>query len=128
MGYMFTFIKQGDPYLANWVEMRRRFLISWICFFAWLPVTMSLTILLTWLGVAENSSVFWVGIPTLLFVVAIRIYAISWPCPCCGKAYFRAPFVYWTLADHCLHCGLPKYALKDDRAQTRSKSLEGTEV
>ena len=44
----------------------------------------------------------------LLFVVTYRL--ALWRCPRCNDFYFRWWFSWGIIAQHCAHCGLPKFA------------------
>jgi hypothetical protein len=125
MGYLFTFISTSDPYYGHWLNMRRRFALTWICFFGQVPVILTTWMVLDYLSPNRGHSVFWENLPAALVFVAARIYAISWPCPRFGKPFFSSYFflVTLTLTDNCLHCGLPKYAPKDNDVKC-TKSLD----
>lgn len=120
MGYLFNFIKPGDPYYPNWVDLRRRRLAFRLALLGCLPVTIGLAVICGMLFDNHQSSFFLVAIPTLLVLVVLNWRRANWPCPRCGKPFYNSWFVYWPYADNCSHCGLPEYAPTDDRAEVRT--------
>jgi hypothetical protein len=109
MSFLFQFLKPGDPYYPNWVDMRRRALIAWLTFAAWAPATALLALLLG-AALRLRGALLWAAVPTTLVFIAARVYATSWPCPRCGRPFYRSWWVYWPFANNCLPCGLPEYA------------------
>jgi hypothetical protein len=119
MGYRFNVIHPDDPYYENWLDRRRRSKFFWIAFFAWAPVTLALAGACDWLFQLGPRSIL-VGVLTGLVLLFINLWRISWPCPRCGKPFYKTTFSYWPVADNCLHCGLPEYSPHDDFANSRN--------
>lgn len=115
MGYTFKFVKEGDRYYPNWVDMRRRFRDCWLVFIAAGPINFLAMVFLD-VAFGIHSSSIWFSMFGVYAVAmfAMRIWAVNWPCPRCGKPFYRSLFVTWTLAGNCLHCGLPEYAPDDE--------------
>ena len=102
-------------YSAAWADYRRRARMFWFVFLTYLPGVLFLS-----RGVG---AVF--GIEQPFFEVAIvwmaafalaGWYRNGWRCPRCGQPFFYRRFWKNDFARRCLHCGLPKWAVEDQRA------------
>jgi hypothetical protein len=114
MSFLFQFLQPGDPYYPNWVELRRRTLIAWLAFAAWIPVSLILALLLDTLFRLPGALV-WAAGPLAVVVMCVQVYRTAWPCPRCGQPYYGSWFLRrYGLANRCLHCGLPEYAPHGD--------------
>lgn len=102
----------SESYAPHWIDLRRRTRTVWLVLFAWGPLTVLFWVGLQWLGASEPA--LWLAtLPTTLAVAITRVHQVRWPCPRCGRPFYRASWLYWPFADKCLHCGLPEHALND---------------
>ena len=114
--YRFRFLKPADPYYANWVDVRQRTLVSWLSilvFVLWPFIAGGLEVGIAW-AFGTAVSLFWTAIFPMIVFVILRFWMAYWPCPRCGNPYYTTWYCYWPFAFHCLHCGLPEYAPKDE--------------
>jgi hypothetical protein len=113
----FSDLKPEDPYYAAWVKWRRRRALALQAFFIWFPAGGALSLLLkaaidTLCSCNLSPFVFLLSLAGI--VIGVSIYVTDWPCPRCGKPFYREFLRYSSFADNCLHCGLPEYAPHGD--------------
>ncbi|MEK7857154.1 MAG: hypothetical protein AAB288_13775, partial [Acidobacteriota bacterium] len=126
--YKFNLLQPDDPYYPNWVERRRRRPIFLKCCLVWLPVTFLPMALILWAFATFDpfdpdskrstavflAAIFLPAIPTTLAILMASVYSGSWPCPRCGKPFWRASEEAIHPDEKCFYCGLPEYAPHDD--------------
>jgi hypothetical protein len=100
-------------YEQQWREYRKRCIIFLIIFATCIPAVVLVENLL------HSDTVFFivsfVGM-LAFFVAGIRI--LTWPCPRCGKSFYVYGSIWRSnpfFTGRCLHCGLPKWSVKDTR-------------
>lgn len=122
MGYSFSFLKKGDAFYDAWLDYRSRRWAFWISAIAWFPCIIVLSLLLEW-WFGPNPDHFTLAVLPATFACGVaRIYQIYWLCPACGNPFFVKPLWHWPFADHCLHCGLARYA-PDNGEPTPSSAI-----
>lgn len=105
----FRFLKPGDPYYPNWIEMRRRTRQSWLAFAVWPFLSFLLGFALLPLGL-PGIPLLWGGALAACPFFVVQWRRVYWPCPRCGRPFYY-DWGYWGIfVDKCLHCGLSEYA------------------
>lgn len=98
-------------YEQQWREYRKRCIIVLIIFATFIPASVLVENLL------HSDNVFFIVMFVWMFaflVAGIRI--ITWPCPRCGKPFLAKSLIVGNpFIGRCLHCGLPKWSVKDTR-------------
>ncbi len=101
-------------YEQQWREYRKRWIILLIILFTSLPGVLLFALLLQRLlhsDIATSIAAFaWM---LAFLVAAIRIG--TWPCPRCGKSFHSRWLIGNAFTGRCLHCGLPKGAVRVTR-------------
>jgi hypothetical protein len=111
MGLKFQNLQLGDPYYANWLEMRRRTVIFWVCFAA-LPPVWGILEVARELTLVRLAWTFAAMVALAIAFFFIRFWQVSWPCPRCGNSFYIR--LFGPIQDSCLYCGLPEYAPHGD--------------
>lgn len=75
----------------------------------WLTVGCAVAALLGWLPPLRRLGV---GIWLVGGMVLMLLWMLAFPCPVCGRPFFRKSGWQNLLARRCLHCGLPKYQVQ----------------
>src|SRR5438094_10128108 len=97
----------GTP--SPWDDFRRKSLIFYLLVALFFPV-MLITGLLAGNSRAGQVLFMVVGCFWMLIVSYVGNVRMSFPCPRCGKSFFRTKWGHWGFGRRCLHCGLPKWA------------------
>jgi hypothetical protein len=103
-----------DAYLRAWVSLRQRRRNMWIVFFAWpFAIAVGIKILHFLTGALENQIAPYVAIPVFLMAFVLMA-TFSFPCPRCGKEFYRKNSYRNPFSKECLNCrirvGTPKNA------------------
>jgi hypothetical protein len=71
---------------------------------------------------ADVAFLFAVGLPLFGVITAAHLKRMFWACPRCGRPFHLGWFYGNPFARRCVHCGLPKWAPKQEPAQTDFES------
>ncbi len=89
-------------YEKQWEVYRKRTFLFWIALLGGGLVAVG-SILIGWAEIVAG--------PLWLIAVAVsHLSRMFWPCPRCRRPYHATWFFGNPLAQHCLHCDLPKWA------------------
>jgi hypothetical protein len=96
----------------KWKILRRRSGIFFWMWIGWIPYGALVMLGLDWLKLDRLVPYFL--IPYMLAWAVMGVSMSNFPCPACGKTFFRKNFLglpynnIWT--SKCLHCGVKKYS------------------
>lgn len=111
-------IDQG-PYAPAWREYRSLARLSWVLFLGYIP-----GVGLIWFLIGASFGYSTIGdvartvvlITWMVAALVVSNRAARFRCPRCGKKFFSRTFSHNSFARRCVHCGLPKWASRDDCA------------
>ena len=107
----------GTTYAAQWQEYRRRRVRFRLVFLATALFWLDGSTLFPALFASEHSQQA-VGLLCCLAASAFAVHLYHWRCPRCQGWFFRAWLGARPFARHCVHCGLPKWALSPAEVQS----------
>jgi hypothetical protein len=99
----------SDRYFGAWVELRRRRRRDWGIVLLGLPLIVAMLPLWSVLRLPAPLFLVFGGV-WFVAIAAVHWWRVRWPCPRCGRAFYKLWWLYWPLASRYLHCDLPEYA------------------
>ena len=108
MSFTFRFLTSADPYYPRWSDLRRRVRWNWVAWAAWMPFVVVTTLLVE--SVFGPRWEMWPALAGAAVLAVLHLYRANWACPRCGQPFYRTWYMYWPVANQCLHCGLPENA------------------
>jgi predicted RNA-binding Zn-ribbon protein involved in translation (DUF1610 family) len=121
--YRETVADQPDPYSVAWDQLFRRRTKLLLAFFTWtLVASLTLTLAMTVLGVADRALALCVAFSTSLIALALASFYTHFECPQCRTSINRRRRVSNPFSDECQNCGIrvgtPKFVRRrsDDDA------------
>ena len=110
----YTCLEMAPP--NAWDDYRKRRNLALFTLIGYIPVVFVIALLSIRLF-STFTPAFVAAIAWMVFSVIAGNLALRFPCPRCGKWFFKKWWYYNSFARRCVHCGLPKYA--DSTAEKR---------
>jgi hypothetical protein len=105
-----------------WDEYRRRrnaFWLALLLFPLWFAAGVIIEHVLAGYGCKAPSGLAFlaVAMPPMACLVVTHLRRMLWPCPQCGRSFHVAWWYGNAFARRCVHCGLPKWTPKQQKAE-----------
>ncbi len=108
-----------DPAWDEYIRRRRAFRLALLLFPLWLVPGGMIQHALAGYGFKATSGVTFLAVlmPPMAFLMVTHLRRMLWPCPQCGRSFHVCGWYGNAFARRCVHCGLPRWALKQEPAQ-----------
>ena len=118
MSYSKRDLLPADPYFDKWMMLGRvwrRSLALFVLFFWGGPILTTVILEPRWPNPPALVVVALLA-PWVIAAIVVSQAPVRWPCPRCGKPFYKTFWAYNPFARRCLHCKLPKWAPGPDAA------------
>jgi DNA-directed RNA polymerase subunit RPC12/RpoP len=75
---------------------------------------------------AESTAILVMGLVVVAWLV-FGCWMMAWRCPRCGNPFFHKFLMTNSMAQHCLYCGLHKWAVEPENGSTENATENGSE-